>query len=108
MIAYEVDLEVDRAIATEYLHWLHDHMARLRALPGFQAAQLYQEADEDLRDDAGASAPLRLCARYLLRDAAAYQRYLREDAARMRAEGVARFGTGVTARRRVLRPLAPA
>jgi hypothetical protein len=102
VIVYEVNLQVEREIAADYLRWLHAHMAQMRMLPGFVAAELYQEEGED-------GAPqLRLSARYQLQDAAALARYLVQDAPRMRADGLARFGARFSAQRRVLRPLAPA
>jgi hypothetical protein len=46
-----------------------------------------------------------LCTQYLLRDAAALQDYYGEHAARLRADGQARFGGRFRAERRVLREL---
>ena len=96
MIHYEVELEVDRAIAEDYLRWLRPHMQQILALPGFLGAELLEEV-------ASADAARRcFCARYRLRDEAALQRYLREDAPGLREDGLRRFGTRFSARRRVL------
>jgi quinol monooxygenase YgiN len=97
VIHYEVELEVERAIAEDYLRWLRPHMAEILALPGFLGAELLEE-------DAGPDEARRFCVRYRLRDHAALERYLREDAPRLREDGLRRFGTRFTARRRVLRP----
>jgi hypothetical protein len=46
-----------------------------------------------------------MCAQYRMRDSDALDAYLRDHAARMRADGVARFASGFSAERRVLLPL---
>lgn len=97
MIHYEVELEVDRAIAEDYLRWLRPHMQEILALPGFLGTELLEEVDT------APGARRRFCARYRLRDDDALQRYLREDAPRLREDGLRRFGTQFSARRRVLR-----
>jgi hypothetical protein len=43
-----------------------------------------------------------LCVQYTLVDASALDAYLREHAPRLRADGVARFGDGFRAHRRIL------
>ena len=100
MIVYEVNLRVERAIAPAYAHWLHEHVAQMLALPGFTAAELF----EDLA--AADATHVAWCCQYRLLDAAALERYLQEHAPRMRADGVARFGERFRASRRVLQPLA--
>lgn len=98
MIVYEVELEVHHDLRDEYPAWLRGHVAQMLALPGFVDAQLLQ-----LETDA-AEAPVFLV-QYRLRDRAALQAYFDTHAAAMRAEGLARFGDRVTARRRILQPL---
>lgn len=102
MIVYEVNLRVERGIETEYRRWLHAHMTQLLTLPGFVAAELFEV---EVEDGADANAYVSLCVQYRLRDAAALDAYLREHAARLRADGVARFGQRFSAQRRVLRSL---
>lgn len=99
MIVYEVNLDVDSAIADEYRAWLAEHIAHMLDLPGFTGAHTFEVVDP-------APAPDRIvfCVQYQLRDAAALDAYLRDHAARMRADGVARFGERQRASRRVLRP----
>jgi hypothetical protein len=99
-VVYEVDLEIDAAIGSAYRDWLQGHVRELLALPGFVTAQVYEVADPP-----PPTGTRSLCVQYRLRDAAALDRYLREDAPRMRADGVARFGERFRATRRVLRPL---
>ena len=80
-VIYEVDLEIDSAIAAEYREWLRGHIAEMLALPGFTGAR----ASEVMQP--------------------ALDAYLREHAPRMRADGVARFGDRFRAQRRVLSAL---
>jgi hypothetical protein len=82
--------------------WLPVHVQEILALPGFTGARLLER--EQPPADAGEVA---LCVQYELRDAAALEGYFRDHAARMRADGLARFGDGFRAERRVLRTLDP-
>ena len=96
MVTYEVNLQVDAAIAGEYRAWLHAHVAELLALPGFLDATV-----SDVREPVEPGR-VGLCVHYRLRDEAALDAYLREHAPRMREAGVARFGGRFSATRRVL------
>ena len=100
MIVYEVNLFVQREIEAAFRDWLQGHVREILALPGFTGARLFER--EDPPADAG---EIVLCMQYLLRDAAALQDYYREHAARLRADGQARFGARFRAERRVLREL---
>lgn len=99
MIVYEVNLRVQRTIEAEYRAWLAHHVAQMLQLPGFEAASTFvvPEADDE--------ASIALCVQYRVRDAAALERYLAEDAPRMRGDGIARFGARFSAGRRVLVPV---
>jgi hypothetical protein len=92
-----VTLRVDVAIAGDYRAWLEQHMREMLALPGFQDARLSRQDEPE-----PAAGDVVFCCHYRLRDAAALADYLREHAARMRADGVARFGDRFSASRRVL------
>jgi hypothetical protein len=96
MVTYEVNLQVDAAIADEYRAWLRGHVAELLALPGFLDATVF-----DVREPVEPGR-IGLCVHYRLRDGAALDAYLRKDAPRMREAGVARFGGRFSASRRVL------
>lgn len=100
-VIYEVDLDLDAAIADDYRAWLQAHMREILALPGFLGATLSQP-----EEPGAAPGRVLLRAQYTLRDATALQDYLREHAPRMRADGVARFGDRFRAQRRVSRVLA--
>lgn len=100
-VLYEVTLTVERAIADDYRAWLHGHVREMLALPGFLDARL------SVVDDPGPDADSTVfCCHYRLQDAAALECYLREHAPRMRAEGLERFGSRFSARRRVMTVLA--
>jgi len=96
MIVYEVNLELDAEIASDYLAWLESHVREIRALPGFLGAEVFDDAENS-------DAPQRrVCVQYRLGSAAELEAYLRDHAPRMRADGQARFGTRFRATRRVL------
>ena len=98
MIVYEVNLEIDAGIATEYRRWLDTHVANILTLPGFTGARILE-----VLDPAPPSARIALCVQYALVDAAALDGYLREHAPRLRAVSVSRFGDRFHAQRRILR-----
>jgi hypothetical protein len=98
-LVYEVNLEVEAGIATEYRDWLRGHMAEILALPGFLGATM-----SEVLDPAPPAGFAGLCVQYRLENETAYAAYLRDHAPRMRAEGEARFGGRFRASRRVLRP----
>ena len=100
MIGYAVDLEMDAALRNEYLAWLRGHVAEMLALPGFIDAEILER-----RDPQSPNGRWAVAAHYRLRDRAAWETYLSCHAPRMRAEGLARFGTRVQAVRRVLEAL---
>lgn len=100
-VVYEVSLRVQRAIAADYLAWLRIHVGQMLALPGFVDATLYA-----IDVDAGADDEwIDWCVHYRLCDRTALDSYLREHAPRIRAEGLARFGTNFRAERRILHVL---
>jgi hypothetical protein len=96
-VVYEVNLDVDAAIADEYRTWLAGHVAEIVALPGFTGARTFE-----VLDPAPAAGRFGLCVQYALRDAAALEAYLHDHAPRLRADAVARFGERFRATRRVL------
>ncbi|MCJ0826466.1 DUF4286 family protein [Luteimonas sp. 50] len=102
-VVYEVTLEIEAAIAADYRAWLHAHVDRILALPGFTAARIFE-----VLEPAPPSGTAALCVQYALRDRAALDAYLRDHAARMRAEGIARFGNRFRASRRILAQLSRA
>jgi hypothetical protein len=95
-VIYEVNLQLRPDLAGVYLSWLHAHVAEILALPGFESATIGRDREP------AADGWLQLCCHYRLRDASALDDYLREHAPRLRADGIARFGEGFRASRRIL------
>ncbi|MBS0226792.1 MAG: DUF4286 family protein [Proteobacteria bacterium] len=98
-VVYEVNLDVDAAIADAYLAWLRDHVAEILGLPGFLDARIFAVEDPP---------PGRIlwCVHYRVRSRAALQDYFDHHAAAMRGDGILRFGDRFSASRRILEPLA--
>ncbi len=94
MILYEVRIAIDRELAAEYREWLAAHMREILVLPGFEFAEM-------LREDAHGAREVFVC-HYWLDGREALENYLREHAARLRADGIRRFGDRFSAERRVL------
>jgi hypothetical protein len=99
VIVYEVNLDVDAAIFSEYRAWLDEHVRAILALPGFVSAEILE-----CRDPMPPAGQRSLCAVYRLASDALLQRYLREDAPRLRADAQQRFGGRFAATRRILAP----
>ena len=101
-LVYEVNLEVDRAVAADYRAWLAGHIAEILALPGFIGAEVL-----DVLDPPPTAGRVGLSVRYWLHDQADFDAYQRDHAPRLRAAGVERWGEHFRARRRLLRPGLP-
>ena len=97
-LVYEVNIDLDAAVEADYRAWLRRHVDEILALPGFIGAQVF-----DAIDPPPAPGRIALCVHYRLADEAALQAYFDQHAARLRADGVARFGGRFGAARRVLR-----
>ena len=100
-LVYEVNLDVEAAIAQSYLAWLEAHVGEICALPGFVGARRFE-----VLDPAPPPGRVHLCVQYRVTDRAALDAYLSDHAPRLRADGQARFGGRFTASRRVLTGLA--
>jgi hypothetical protein len=94
-VIYEVSLEADAAIAGPFDTWLRDHIADMLQFQGFMSAEI-------LDDSAAPEGRICRIVQYRLRDQAALDAYLRDEAPRMRQEGIARFGDRFSAQRRLL------
>lgn len=94
-ITYEVALEPDAEILSEFEAWLEYHVDEMLALPGFTGANIHKGENPD------SGAELRIV-RYELEDRAALERYLEEFAPHMRAAGIARFDDRFRVNRRIV------
>lgn len=97
-VIYEVNIFVQRAAENEYRQWLAKHIAEILALPGFIDAQSFDVQQDSHADEVA------ICVHYRLESQAALDNYFEYHAARLRADGVARFGDRFRAARRVLMP----
>jgi len=91
-LIYEVALDVAPAVLGDFDAWLEVHVRQMLGMAGFLSADIVRQTAEDGR-------PRRIV-QYRVRDEEALDTYLREDADRMRAEGVTRFGDAISANRR--------
>lgn len=94
-VTYEVALSPDPEILREFDLWLEGHVAQMLRLPGFESASIHPARDP------GSDRPERIV-RYRVESLEALERYFREDAPRMRAEGLDRFGDRFSASRRIV------
>jgi hypothetical protein len=99
VLVYEVNLAIDAEVADAFATWLPGHVAELLTLPGFLSAEIFRVVEPT-----AAAAEVALNVRYLLTGREALDGYLRDHAARLRADGAARFGGRFRAERRVLEP----
>ncbi len=95
MLLYEVTLEVEASIADAFRDWLETHAGEMLDIDGFEQAEIFEA-------EAPGNAQV-FVAHYRVASQAALDRYVAEDAPRMRGDGVARFGEKMKATRRVLR-----
>ena len=99
-VVYEVNIDLDAGLRTDYLAWLDAHVAEILTLPGFLDARVFE-----VTDPPAAAGRASLCVQYRLTGPQALGVYLAEHAPRLRAEGVRRFGDRFAASRRVLAAL---
>lgn len=97
MISYVVEQELDAASRDEYLAWVRDHVREMLALPGFEGAEVLARFEPP--PPAGRFV---VATHYRLRDRAAWDAYVTDHAARMRAAGPRQFGDGIRSTRQVL------
>ena len=94
-LVYEVTLDISADAASEFDVWLKSHVRDMLALPGFRDARVLTPEDPE-------PGAVRRVVQYTLAGRAELDRYLAEQAPRMRAEGTKRFGDKLKASRRVL------
>jgi len=105
VVVYEVNLEVERRVAADFERWLASHIEEMLSLPGFFRARWYVARDLAAPSSAEAGSDT-VCwiVQYDLYTEADLERYLREDAPRMRGDGLERFAGRFESWRRVLEP----
>lgn len=95
MVLYEVNLTIDSDIFLMFKLWLDTHVKQILKFPCFVKANLLEEEGDYL------SAQEKLTVQYYLEDKKALERYLFENAAKMREEGLQRFNNKFAATRRI-------
>lgn len=96
-LIYEVTLDIAADAAKGFEAWLRSHVREMLALPYFQDARILVPEPRE-----GTAAGQRWVVQYVARDRNALDNYIKDQAPRMRAKGVKRFGDKLTASRRVL------
>ncbi|MCB0288028.1 MAG: DUF4286 family protein [Calditrichaeota bacterium] len=98
MIIYEVNLDIDRSIETEYAAFMAHHIDEMLQFDGFESAEWFE------REGEGNEKIACWTVHYHLRSMADLEHYFEHHAARMRSDGKNKFGDRFTANRRILRP----
>jgi len=96
-LIYEVECQLDPDIVADYDAWLPGHVQAVLACPGFLGASI-----ESPETPPGERQRRRV--RYRAVSAAALDRYLENDATRLRTETAQRFGSRVHCERRFFKP----
>lgn len=101
---YEVNLEIDASRAEEFHRWLVPHIQEMLTFPGFVRASWYERNPKEENNDGDVVLWTIL---YQLENDSFYERYVLEQAPRMRQEGLELFGGSFRASRRLLRQYEP-
>ena len=95
-VLYEVNLEVSKSISKEYEKWLHQHIADLLKLRGFISAKWFKNKF------ATDSNKMSWTVHYNIRSEMDLEHYFENEATKMRAEAIEKFGDRFVANRRIL------
>ncbi len=99
-VIYEVTLNADAVIKAELDAWLKMHVHDMLLLPGFLDAKILRPKIQ--ADSVDSNPSIRRVVRYKLASRPDLERYFQENAPRMRAAALLRFGQNLRASRRVL------
>ena len=92
---YEVNLKIPVDIKKEYSQWLAEHIEEMLTFDGFLKAEVYEV-------ETNATTEYELCVHYYLKNRPTMTNYEQQYAARMRGDGISRWGSQVKASRRIL------
>jgi hypothetical protein len=94
MLIYEVNLDVDAAVAEDFRKWLYHHMPEVVRLGGFLGSQLYLvEKTPQI---------VKWSSHYHVSTQEVLDNYLAKHAPALRADGINKFGETFKASRRIL------
>ena len=100
MIIYEVNVNVDASVLSDFLQWMDAHIARMLQFPGFEQAEIFYQ--QPLLDEPQAPSHHCVVVCYRILEMSYLDQYLTQHAAQMRAEGAEAFGAKIQASRRIL------
>ena len=100
-----MSISVDEDVAEAFLEWLYPHIDELLALDGFTGATVLSREAEIEGGDAAAPARRLMAVRYSVASRGHLQEYFDVHAARLRGDGMARFGGKFDISRRILTQL---
>lgn len=95
MLIYEVNIEIEPEIYTQYSEWIGPHAQEVIAHKGFQHVDIFET-----KSDVGK--PLFVC-HYWLDNQESLDAYLRDYAPKLRADADKKFGRKIKGVRRVLK-----
>lgn len=98
MVIYEVNLDIQDAIADEYLSWLKQHVNDIIAFQGFDSYTIYKVEDNNTKNK-------KFTVQYQVDSRESLQHYLDNHASVMRAEAVEKFGDQFSANRRIMQTI---
>ena len=93
MVIYEVNLTLEPEIVAEFDMWLDEHIAEMLTFEGFEQSKLLKVED---------ASAYRLTVWYFVESRSALEHYFTLGAARMREDGLRRFGDRFSATRRIM------
>ncbi len=99
MIFYEVNLIVNQMIKEAYVAWLSDHLQEMLQFDGFKKVSFSEEIFLDAKVLPADNAQFTVL--YEIESYECLQNYLQNHAARMRQDGIDKFGDKFSATRRV-------
>ena len=113
-VNYQVALKIDKSIFNEFNQWLTDHIKEMLTLPGFIKAKtmlshnILSKDGDDLQNnkmyvdvDDSSKGFIELTVIYKVENLQMMEEYFNVHAAKMRGDGVKRFGDKFSAERRV-------
>jgi len=93
MIIYEVNIELDTEIISEFNEWLDEHINNMLQFEGFKSAKKLNSIENE---------QYYLTVQYNIESQEDLDRYLRNHAQKMRSEGIKKFGDKFIAHRRIM------
>ena len=97
MVIYEVNLNINSDIYSEFQLWLEEHIKEMLQFPGFIQASIFKPEQEDV------SLQEKLTIQYQLETRDDLERYFTEFAPKMREKGIQRFQDQFSATRQIFK-----